>query len=176
MPGPYVLVGHSTAGALDRLYTATYPRQVVGLVQVDGYSEFVDRFLTAAQSTALNDLNNGPLPGLKGYFKKLEKYRFAESFGQLRRAVGEHRLRNVPLTVITQSLGFELPPGLPGGLTSAVFNSAWTNAQDVLVGLEPGARHVIARRSGHYIMYSQPGLIIREIHRVVHDVRGARPG
>jgi pimeloyl-ACP methyl ester carboxylesterase len=35
IPPPYILVGHSTGGLLMRLYTATYPEQVAGLVLVD---------------------------------------------------------------------------------------------------------------------------------------------
>jgi pimeloyl-ACP methyl ester carboxylesterase len=32
VPGPYVLVSHSMGGLIDRLYAATYPRQVAGMV------------------------------------------------------------------------------------------------------------------------------------------------
>lgn len=35
--GPYVLVGHSFGGMILRLYTHTYPKEVVGLVLVDSY-------------------------------------------------------------------------------------------------------------------------------------------
>ena len=39
IPGPYVLAGHSLGGFFARLYAATYPDEVVGLVLVDAYSE-----------------------------------------------------------------------------------------------------------------------------------------
>ena len=39
-------------------------------------------------------------------------------------------------------------------------------------GAVPGARHVIAARSGHYIQLDQPRLVTREIRRVVEAARG----
>ena len=39
IPGPYVLAAHSWGGFIARLYAATYPDEVIGLVLVDAYSE-----------------------------------------------------------------------------------------------------------------------------------------
>jgi pimeloyl-ACP methyl ester carboxylesterase len=39
IPGPYVLVGHSTGGMLVRLYANKYPADVVGIVLVDAQHE-----------------------------------------------------------------------------------------------------------------------------------------
>ena len=39
VPGPYVLAGHSFGGLVARLYAATYPDEVVGLVLVDAAHE-----------------------------------------------------------------------------------------------------------------------------------------
>jgi pimeloyl-ACP methyl ester carboxylesterase len=51
LPGPYVLVGHSFGGLLVRLFAATYPHDVAGLVLVDssvfdltGHCPFPTRF------------------------------------------------------------------------------------------------------------------------------------
>ena len=41
----------------------------------------------------------------------------------------------------------------------------------MLARLVPGARHVIAAESGHYIQIGQPKLVTREIRRVVREVR-----
>jgi hypothetical protein len=34
----------------------------------------------------------------------------------------------------------------------------------------PHARHVFAQRSGHYVMFDRPRLVIREIRRVADSV------
>jgi pimeloyl-ACP methyl ester carboxylesterase len=43
--GPYVLVGHSYGGLLARLYTAAYPKDVIGLVLVDATHEDTRLFM-----------------------------------------------------------------------------------------------------------------------------------
>jgi pimeloyl-ACP methyl ester carboxylesterase len=169
--GPYVLVGHSTGGLIVRLFASTYPKQVVGLVQVDALNEFLQNEFTRGQMTAFDELNNGPLPGLENY-KDLEQILFRPSFVQMRRAARARPLRRMPLTVISRGLpAGPLPDGLPAGLTSAVHDRAWNAAQARLAKLLPGTRHVIARRSQHYIMFSEPGVIIQAIRGVVRAVR-----
>jgi hypothetical protein len=71
--------------------------------------------------------------------------------------------------VISKGLPFGLPEGLPGGLTPAILERAWNNTQGKLAKLTPDAVHVIARRSSHYVMLTQPKLIdqARRVVRVV---------
>jgi pimeloyl-ACP methyl ester carboxylesterase len=57
VPGPYVFAGHSLGGLFVRLYASTYPRDVVGLVLVDAYSEKLETLLTPQQWAALVRLN-----------------------------------------------------------------------------------------------------------------------
>lgn len=52
---------------------------------------------------------------------------------------------------------------------------AWRHAQTKLAALTPDAVHVIARRSPHDVMYTQPGLVIDQTRRVVRAVRRASP-
>jgi pimeloyl-ACP methyl ester carboxylesterase len=170
IPGPYVLVGHSTGGLIVRLYASTYPREVVGMVLVDALSEFLQGPLSPAQIAAYDELNNGPLPSLEGY-ADLEQILFRPSFAQMRRAAAAHPLRPIPLRVISRGLPLEPPEGWPAGLTTAVVEHAWAVAQRRLAQLVPTAHQTIAKRSSHYIMFSQPRLIIREVHRVVRLVR-----
>jgi pimeloyl-ACP methyl ester carboxylesterase len=46
VPDPYVLAGHSLGGLFVRLYAATYPDEVAGLVLVDATSEHLRAALT----------------------------------------------------------------------------------------------------------------------------------
>ena len=66
VPGPYVLVGHSLGGLFVRLYAATYPDEVAGLVLVDAWSE-------AAQGAAH--------PGAMGLVRPLQFGRAARDGG-----------------------------------------------------------------------------------------------
>jgi pimeloyl-ACP methyl ester carboxylesterase len=167
--GPYVFVSHSLGGLIDRLYAATYPRQVAGMVLVDALAEYLQDSLDRAQMTAYGDLNNGPVEGLD--YPDLERIRFVRSFEQMRRAKRSHPLPDIPLSVISKGLPFGLPDGLPGGLTPAVLERAWHRAQNKLAKLNPDAVHVVARRSSHYVMLTQPNLIIEQARRVVRAVR-----
>lgn len=169
IPGPYVLGGHSLGGLIVRLYAATHPRQVAGLVLVDALAEFVQNAMTPAAFAAFDALNNGPVPEFADY-TDLERIPFVRSFRQMRRAARRHPLRGIPVSVISRGQTTVLPPGLPGGLTTAVLRRAWTYEQRRLARLR-GARHVVARRSGHYVMVTQPGLVTREIRRAVRTVR-----
>jgi pimeloyl-ACP methyl ester carboxylesterase len=46
--------------------------------------------------------------------------------------------------------------------------------QDQLARLVPGAQHVIATHSSHYIQLDQPGLVRAAIKRVIRAVRDGR--
>jgi pimeloyl-ACP methyl ester carboxylesterase len=164
VPGPYVLVSHSTGGLIDRLFAAAHPRQVAGLVLVDALGEGIEAKLDRAQMDAWEALNNGPVEGLD---HELESYRFRESFDQVRAATAAHPLGDTPLSVISHGLPFGLPAGLPGGLTDAAFERAWTYAQGRLADLTPDAVHVVAHHSSHYVMWTQPRLVIDQVERIV---------
>jgi pimeloyl-ACP methyl ester carboxylesterase len=168
---PYVFVSHSTGGLIDRLYAATHPHQVAGLVQVDALAEYIQDALDPGQMAAYSDLNNGPVEGID--YPDLERIDFVRSFAQMRRAVRRHPLADIPIRVISHGLPFDLPETLPGGLTPAILEEAWNRAQDELAQLTPDAVHVIARRSSHYVMLTQPKLVIDQTRRVVRLVRRA---
>jgi hypothetical protein len=49
--------------------------------------------------------------------------------------------------------------------------SAFQASQDKLAELVPGARHLIAAKSGHYIQLDQPKLVTRAVRSVVREAR-----
>lgn len=169
VPGPYVFVNHSTGGLIDRLYAARYPREVAGMVLVDALAEFIERHFTRAQMDVYEHVNNDPIDGID--YPDIEQIQFSKSFAQMRRAERRRPFPDVPLTVLSHGVPFALPDDLPAGLTSSVIERAWTDAQNKLAKLTPGARRVIAKRSSHYIMFSQPKLVIDQVRRVVRAAR-----
>jgi pimeloyl-ACP methyl ester carboxylesterase len=177
IPGPYVLVGHSLGGIIVRLYAATYPQEIAGVVLVDASHEEQNvRFqaaLTAEQWAAFERLQQA---GLEDHPER-ERMDFDVSFAQLREAATAHPLPPLPLVVLTRGVPArdELPPeaqsALPPDFPWQTFDAVWQALQDELAALVPGARHVIATTSGHYIQLQQPALVIEAIRQVVAGVR-----
>jgi pimeloyl-ACP methyl ester carboxylesterase len=177
LAGPYVLVGHSFGGMIVRLYATRYPARVDGLVSVDAQNEWYaaayKRLLTPAQYEGI--LNPQPPPGLENY-PDVERLLLEPSAAEMRQAQADTPLRRMPLTVISHSQTLPNPFGLPPDWPIEALNRAFQRSQRNLVKLVPGARHVIATRSAHYIQLEQPRLVTREIHRVVKEARHRRSG
>jgi pimeloyl-ACP methyl ester carboxylesterase len=173
VPGPYVLVGHSFGGMVARLYATTYPRRIAGLVLIDAQNEdFIaayKEFLTPAQYLAAV-LNPGPPPGLENY-SAVERLSIEVSAAQMRQAQADTPLRTMSLVVLSHSRDLPNPFGFPPDWPIEALERAFQDSQDTLAGLVPGARHVIAAKSGHYIQLDQPRLVTDEIRWVVRAAR-----
>lgn len=172
IPGPYVLVGHSYGGLIARLYASTHPRQMAGMVLVDAANELFRELFTPEQFAALARASLEPAPGLD---PPLELFDVNRSYDQMLRAKAARPLRpTLPLVVLSRGLPEVLPPDLvlpPGLPDPATIERAWQTAQDWLGGILPYARHVIARRSSHYIQNTQPKLVIDAVRRELRMVR-----
>lgn len=154
--GPYVLVGHSSGGHNVRLFAATYPGEVAGLVLVDAvHEDYFDRLhaVDAAQTKALVEV----------LASEPEQLDFAASNEQLR-AAGP--LPAVPTVVITRGVP-DFPPLAPTEATEAL----WQELQRDLASRVPNARLVVAERSGHNVFREQPELIADAARQVVEAIR-----
>jgi len=174
VPGPYVMVGHSTGGLIARLYAATYPDQVVGLVLVDAIAETMQTLLTPEQWAEYNRLLLvAPPPALASY-RDLETIDFDVSFAQMRTAAAARRLPALPFAVLSKGQPFALPSDLPTGLADAV-ERAWQGSQDRLASQRPDTRHVVVAESSHYIQVEQPQVVIDAVEQIVDAVRDGSP-
>ena len=174
--GPYVLAGHSFGGMVARLYATTYPRRVAGLVSIDAQNEdfaaAYKELFTPEQYQAVV-LNPQPPPGLENY-SGVELLDLEPSAAQMRQAQADTPLRPMPLVVLTHSRTLPNPFGFPPDFPIEALDRAFQDSQDMLAELVPGARLVVAARSGHYIQLDQPKLVTREIRRVVGKARRLR--
>jgi pimeloyl-ACP methyl ester carboxylesterase len=169
VPPPYVLVGHSLGGMVARLYATTYPGGIAGLVLIDAQNEdFIaayKKFLTPEQYLAAV-LDPGPPPGLEND-AAAERLSLEVSAAQMRQAQADTPLSGIPLVVLSHSRDLPNPFGFPPDWPIEALERAFQDSQDKLAGLVPGARHVIAAKSGHYIQLDEPTLVTGEIRRLV---------
>jgi pimeloyl-ACP methyl ester carboxylesterase len=123
-----------------------------------------------------------PPPELADYpdFEILDVDASAE---EMRKAAAARPLRPMPLIVLSRGLPMELPPDASAKLPanfSAEQERIWRTSQDKLVALVPGAEHVVATKSGHYIQTIQPDLVIDAVRqgrsRPPGLARGHHPG
>src|SRR5215213_7018393 len=174
VPGPYVLAGHSFGGLVARLYAATYPDEVVGLVLVDPFSEAVRAAMTPDQWQTWLATNGVPPPDLLASYPEVERIDIDASADEMEQAAAAHPLRPLPLVVLSAGRTGEmtpeqiadLPPGYPEALAAALkANAAFAGT------LLPDARVVRVADSGHYIQGEHPELVTDAIRQVVDAVR-----
>ena len=173
VPAPYVFAGHSLGGLVVRLYTSTYPGDVVGLVLIDAYSEMLETLLTPERWAALVRLNvrSGsdtikPIPG----YGDLETIGYGKNNAVMRQAVATTPLGPMPLAVLAHARPFDLPKETEG-FSSDTLESVMRAANEKLATLVPNARFFVAKDSGHDIHQDQPELVIEAIRQAVEGVR-----
>ena len=106
---PYVLVGHSMGGLYARLFAIKYPRDVSGLVLVDGAHERQVREFTRLDSSFLR-LREAGLKALEpGPRAEMDGLATVLSTGELGTT---DKLPDVPMVVLTST--HSTPPTIPG--------------------------------------------------------------
>jgi pimeloyl-ACP methyl ester carboxylesterase len=173
VPGPYVLAAHSLGGLFARLYAATYPDEVVGLVLVDAYSEMLEDVMPPDRWQAQVRLNQGlgtdEVISIAGY-GDIETLPFGANNLVVREAVAASPLRPMPLAVLAHGKPFALPADAQG-LTVEEVEGYIRAANEEKVALVPKARYTVASESGHDIHQDQPELVVEAIRQVVAGVR-----
>ncbi len=187
LPKPYILVGHSYAGLLNQLYAKLHPDDVAGIVLVDATHEewlkivpfpsagalTLFRILTFFGVLRLFIRKLFPLPktlpvqmrqriyaeasvskGIvnnKAIFTKTNIKKIFAAFADIPRL-------NKPLTVITA--------GLRSG-PERKFAEKQTVLQKDLVSRSIQGQQVIAEKSGHFIPFWQPELIVSAVDEMI---------
>jgi pimeloyl-ACP methyl ester carboxylesterase len=176
IPGPYVLAAHSWGGFIARLYAATYPDEVIGLVLVDAYSERQETLMPpeiwAAMERLNQELGSNTVFPLEGY-GEMETVNYFADNAVVREAVAASPLPPLPLAVLAHGGTFAPPAEILAqyGLTAAELEEALRANYESLATLAPQARFFVAAESGHDIHQDQPALVIEAIRQVVAGVR-----
>lgn len=173
IPGPYVFAGHSYGGFCARLYAATYPGEVVGLVLIDAYSELLQDAMPPEQWQALVRLNQDlgsdiihPIPG----YGDAETTGYGASNAAVRAAVAAAPLPPMPLAVLAHGRPFQQSASAPGFAPGAL-EEYLLAANKAQAALAPNARFSVAAESGHDVHQDQPELVVEAIRQVVEGVR-----
>jgi pimeloyl-ACP methyl ester carboxylesterase len=196
---PYVLVGHSIAGIHVQLYASQYPDEVAGVVLVDSSHEdqlsrkgmtaipsFYPPLIKALSPFGVVRLINevgAPSPNIPPdvdaeraaiYSHTRSMYSYADeisaiavSMEQLRAA--PMRLGDKPLIVLTRGMKEANQAGSPEGAEQG--ERAWAELQADLARRSSSGKQIIAEKSGHYIQFDQPDLVIDAIRQVVEATR-----
>ncbi|MCC6315732.1 MAG: alpha/beta hydrolase [Thermomicrobiales bacterium] len=164
VPGPYVIVAHSFGGLVARLYAATYPADVAGLVLVDAAHEDYYAHLRAALMPAQWAAATGAIAPAGSNAERIDT---TASAAQMRRAAAAAPLPDLPLVVITHGRPWAWPAGYPADALEAL----WMPLQRKLAALTPDAQLTIACDSDHDIPGEQPGLIVAAVRQVIAAVR-----
>ena len=169
MPEPYVLVGHSYGGHIVRYFAHLYPEKVGGIVLIDPSVEFLDTEIrnskTPAEIESYDSLyEHGRDPSwTEGVSREANYFRENE---KLLREKGIQFPQNIPTTVITaMNMGESSFKFLRGvSKIKADLHKRW-------VSNSPHIRLVLAQKSGHYVHYDEPQLVIDEVTAVVGTQR-----
>jgi pimeloyl-ACP methyl ester carboxylesterase len=195
-PPPYVLVGHSNAGLLLRVYDRRYPGEAAGFVFVDASHPEQDRHLPAEVQRLIEKRKSEP--DHRWLFRILAPYRiFAPERPTARTA---YWWRSFPEGVLAEAravdamseqagrtgslgdrpvvaLSASVPRPMPD--VSAEVNAAmwrtWQELHRELAGLSTNSDHRIVDRAGHYIHWDRPEAVVAAIRDVVTAVRGEGP-
>jgi pimeloyl-ACP methyl ester carboxylesterase len=153
---PYVLVGASFGGLNAQLFASEHPREVAGVVLVDGLHPDLDRRIEpllgrgggAARRAAL--ARNG------------EGVRFADILASDAQVRAHRAFPDVPLVALKHGISFD-----PGGRPDPRVERLWGALQRANAARSPRGRVVVAPRSHHRIAEDQPELVIAAIREVV---------
>jgi pimeloyl-ACP methyl ester carboxylesterase len=160
---PYLLVGQSQGALFSRLFAATYPEEVAGLLLLDPWPEAFDHRLqemvTDEQWTAYESLLAAEPDN--------EVIDFPATYDELR-AAGS--LPDVPLLILSHGQP-PSPDCCPPGWPIAEQEQLWQGLQQELTKLTPAGEQRIVPESGHMIHQAAPDVVIAAIAEMVDQLR-----
>ncbi len=191
VPGPYVLVAHSLAAKNARLFAATHPDEVAGMVLVEGRSELVDAQVPEAEAAGFGQM----LEAQGAAYSLLRRFGLARAFASsfvaeelvspdiaVAMALQQTQAADIATTTAEGKARAEDDDKLAGTTLGAIplvviaaessmrDMPAWSEAQHRMTALSSNGRLVTAE-SGHFVHLEQPAVVIEAVIDTVSDVR-----
>jgi pimeloyl-ACP methyl ester carboxylesterase len=175
---PIVIAAHSAGGLAARLYTATYPDAVAGMVLVDTLSEAIREHETPAEWEIQKPLLRGDIDESIAEYPPLEWIDADTSFDQVMAAPP---IKQMPLIVV--SADEPIGPTIPGLKEAGVIGQDIPDdfgyvtdrmheiSQAEQAALVAGSRHILKTDSGHNVHRIRPQIVADAVLEVVELVR-----
>jgi|GEM_PF-397595 len=166
---PYIFVANSYGAYLAKLFTATYPQEVAGIVFVDGthekYSEYLQNNLSPEQ---LDNFKKMTISNPDGNFEE-----FLISYQQVKEAEKQDALRKKPVIVLTSDHQIMTRQYANTPMIGAI--AQWLNWQRDLVALSDNSKQYVIKGSGHVIQRDKPQIVINAIKKMINYDLQNRP-
>lgn len=165
VPSPYVLVGHSFGGPLNRVFADMYPNEVAGMLLLDPTQE---EFMEWEHAYEVRE----------GKATERQDEEWKDIVATLAQAHESKVPTNIPVILIT-AMG---PRVLPKFVTEKqkkelnTLRPMWLKFHQEWVDKIPNARHVVTEESGHGIPFEDPALVIETIRKMVDQIKGRSEG
>jgi pimeloyl-ACP methyl ester carboxylesterase len=157
---PYILVGHSFGGPLNRVFAGMYPDEVGGLVLVDPtQEEFID--WNQARDSSHKERRDDEWKDIEASLAEAHESRVPPG---------------IPVVLIT-AMGPRVLPSFVTEKQKEEFNiirPMWLKFHNDWVEKIPNAQHIVTKNSGHGIPFEEPELIISTIRQMVEKTRGGK--
>lgn len=157
LPPTYLLVGHSLGGLIANLFVRCYPEEIRGVVFLDATAP-EDIAMMAAHETALMRFLQRTLDAIHG----------KDSLGEITHATRTSELislapafPDIPLIVVTGG-----KPAM-SWLISAPALAERAEHQRRMAVLSPRGKQIIAKRSGHFPQFTEPGVVVQAVREAL---------
>lgn len=173
--GPFVLVGHSFGALFVRLYTATHPDEVSGVILVDAVHEAwwerAAALLPPATATDSSRLHNFRTFITSGYRLPEQTPEGINIPATVTQVVAAGDLGDRPLLVLVAGIPTVIAPGLPPDLEAQLDELLQQTLPDELLSLSSFSMRLPVDDSGHNIPQEQPDAVVVAIRTMLDVTR-----
>lgn len=160
---PVVIIAHSYSPLISRMFAATYPERVDGLLFIDPNTEKdVDIMRAINVKQANKEIDGWKLEEMKSKMKSS----FLD-FWSKRPMPNYPDIKDIPVTVIVSSKKYTPTPNIfftdKGRKEKANWHKNW-------VERFPQGRMIVTTKSRHYIHYDEPELVIEELQLLLRKL------